>query len=167
MFTLTFPGSVLLSRPMIAFAVVRMRWWLAAGLGVGIVMMTAQGVTLGARQIQSVWDSIYTDDQANRGEVLYRAACESCHAPDLSGGKVVPELIGKTFTEDWNGLTVGQLFDRVLLSMPEGDPASVSRTEKADILAFILRANGFPSGDLDLEARTEFLDRFRFDAVAP
>ncbi len=117
---------------------------------------------LGARQTQSVWDRIYTDEQADRGEALYRATCEGCHAPDLSGGKVVPELIGATFTDDWTGLTVGQLFERILLSMPEADPASVSRSEKADIVAFILRANGFPAGQRDLEPETDILDRFRF-----
>ena len=65
-------------------------------------------------------------------------------------------------TDDWTGLTVGQLFERILLSMPEADPASVSRSEKADIVAFILRANGFPAGQRDLEPETDILDRFRF-----
>lgn len=145
----------------------RMRGRLAAGVSLGIVLVVVAGVTPGASQMQSVWDRIYTDDQADRGEVFYRMACESCHAPDLSGGKVVPELIGDTFTEDWDGLTVGRLFERVLRSMPEDDPASVSRGEKADILAFILRVNGFPSGVLDLKPQTELLDRVTFDAVQP
>ena len=127
--------------------------------------MIALGVPLGARQARSVWDRIYTDEQANRGEALYRNACENCHAPDLSGGKVVPELVGETFTNNWNGLTVGQLFERVLVSMPEEDPSSVSRREKADVLAFILRANEFPAGDQELPDLTEILDTLTFEAV--
>jgi hypothetical protein len=141
--------------------------WLGAGLGLAALVTTASGVGLGVSQMRSVWDRVYSDDQADRGETLYRSACEGCHAPDLSGGKVVPELVGATFKEDWDGSMLGLLFERVLRSMPEDDPASVTPGEKADILAYILRANGFPAGSRDLQAELDVLDRVRFDAVGP
>jgi cytochrome c len=130
-----------------------------------VTVLTCQAEVAG--EMRSVWDRVYSNAQAKRGEKLYRIACESCHAPDLSGGKVVPELIGNTFTEDWDGLSVGRLFERVLLSMPEEDPGSVSRYDKADILAFILKENGFPSGQGDLQAEMDLLDRVRFEATKP
>lgn len=141
--------------------------WLGAGLGLAALATSAPGVGLGASQQRSVWDRVYSDDQADRGEILYRTACEGCHAPDLSGGKVVPELVGATFTEDWDGSMLGRLFDMVLRSMPEDDPASVTPGEKADILAYILRVNGFPAGARELVAESEALNRVRFDAVGP
>ena len=85
------------------------------------------GATLGARQGPSlsdgIYDGIYTEEQANRGGVAYREACESCHGPDLSGGKVVPGLSGRAFAEKWSGLTLGQWFELVLTSKPDGSPA--------------------------------------------
>ena len=141
--------------------------WLVAWVGVGVATATVLALAGEARQVESVWDGVYSEQQADRGELLYRAVCESCHAPDLSGGKVVPELVGETFTEDWDGLMVGQLFELVLLSMPEGDPASVSSREKVDILSFILRANGFPAGNMDLQVQQDVLNAVRFEVVKP
>ncbi len=146
---------------MIAFGVDRIKKWLVAGCAGGLTMGMAWGGVAGQR---TVWDRIYTDEQADRGEEVYRATCEGCHAPDLSGGKVVPELIGETFTDDWVGSTVGRLFERIVVSMPEENPASVSQRQKADIVAFILRANGFPPGRHELEPRADVLDRFTFDS---
>ena len=67
---------------------------------VGLLCLGTAGTTLGAGQGRTVWDGIYTDEQADRGESLYQDACASCHGQDLSGGQMVPELIGGEFT--WN-----------------------------------------------------------------
>jgi cytochrome c len=134
---------------------------------VGLLCLGTVGATLGAGQGRTVWDGIYTDEQADRGEPLYQDACASCHAQDLSGGQMVPELLGGEFVWNWSGLTIGQLFERLRISMPQEDPASVSRQEKADILAFILRANEFPAGEKELASRAEMLDQFMFEALKP
>ena len=118
-------------------------------------------------QSKTVWDGIYTEEQAARGEPLYQEWCASCHAPDLSGGDLAPGLVGGEFTWNWSGLTVGQLFERLRISMPQENPSSVSRAEKAAILAFMLRANDFPTGDQELADRTEMLEQFMFEAVQP
>ena len=140
---------------------------LGIALATGIGAASLAGVTAAVRQTKSVLEGIYTNTQANRGQVLYHNVCESCHAPDLAGGKVVPEMVGQTFVARWSGQTVGDLFERVLVSMPEDDPSSVSRQAKADIVAFVLRVNGFPAGDAELADRTEVLNRFAFEAVTP
>jgi hypothetical protein len=51
--------------------------------------------------------------------------------------------------------------------MPPADPAGVSQAQKADILAFMLRANSFPTGEQELADRTEILEPFMFEAVQP
>ena len=144
-----------------------MRRTYAAVILVGLLCLGTAGTTLGAGQGRAVWDGIYTDEQADRGESLYQDACASCHAQDLSGGQMVPELLGGEFIWNWSGLTIGQLFERLRISMPQEDPASVSRQEKADILAFILRANEFPAGEKELASRAEMLNQFMFEALKP
>ena len=118
-------------------------------------------------QTQTVWDCMYTDEQAARGEMLYQEWCASCHAPDLSGGDLAPGLGGGEFVWNWSGLTVGQLFERLRISMPHENPSSVTRAQKADILAFMLAANEFPVGEQELVGRSEILDQFMFEAVRP
>ncbi len=144
-----------------------MKWLSGVPLVVVIAAMSTLGAAVDARQARSVWEGVYTDEQAHRGKTLYHDVCESCHAPDLSGGKEVPELVGETFAARWRSLTVGELFERVLLSMPAADPSSVSRQDKADIVAFILWANGFPTGDQELPDQAEIVSRFVFEAAKP
>jgi len=53
------------------------------------------------------------------------------------------------------------------VSMPQGAPGSVSRQEKADILAFLLETNDFPAGDTELANRTGMLAGINFLAEQP
>ena len=133
----------------------------AAVVGLGV------GTGAAARQAQSVWDGVYTAEQAQRGAPLYQQSCAECHGPDLGGGEMSPGLVGGEFVWNWNGLSVGDLFERVRVSMPQGAPGSVSRQEKADILAFLFEANDFPAGDTELANRTGMLAGINFLAEKP
>ena len=134
---------------------------LAAGLAAGAAGPAAAG------QSRTTWDGVYTAEQAARGEGLYQEWCASCHAPDLSGGDLAPGLVGGEFVWNWSGITVGQLFERLRISMPQENPASVTRAQKADILAFMLYVNEFPVGEHALADRTQMLDQIMFEAVQP
>jgi mono/diheme cytochrome c family protein len=116
---------------------------------------------------RSVWDGVYTDDQAQRGEPLYRANCASCHGDTLKGAGETPPLSGGPFLANWNGLTLGDLFERIRRTMPQDKPGRLSRQSKADILAYVLKANKFPTGKTELEHQTEFLNEIRFAATKP
>lgn len=115
----------------------------------------------------SVWDGVYTDEQSKRGEALYTKECASCHGSELSGGEEAPALAGGTFTSNWNGLTLGELFDRIRVSMPQGNPGSLSRQQNADILSYLLHFNKFPSGKAELQKDSELLKQIRFEAEKP
>ena len=138
-----------------------------SGLVVMGVAVYGTGTGVSARQAPSVWDGVYTAEQAQRGEPLYQQSCAECHGPDLSGGEMSPGLVGGEFVWNWNGLSVGDLFERLRVSMPQGEPGSVSRQEKADILAFLLAANDFPAGDTELANRTGRLAGITFLAQQP
>ena len=144
---------------------------LATVAGGGVIVMVlavcGAGTEVSARQAQSVWDGVYTAEQAQRGEPLYQQSCAECHGPDLAGGEMSPGLVGGEFVWNWNGLSVGDLFERLRISMPQGVPSSVSRQEKADILAFLLEANEFPAGDTELANRTAMLAGINFLAEKP
>ena len=97
-------------------------------------------------QEQSVTSGVYTDEQATRGEATYNKECSSCHGAGLEGDGFAPALSGTEFLSNWNGTTLGDLFDRIRISMPPGSPASVPAQSKADIVAHLLKSNKYPAG---------------------
>ena len=106
---------------------------------------------LGAQEAtRSVWDGVYTEEQAARGKPLYNEHCASCHADTLMGGEMSPPLVGGDFLSNWNGLTLGELFERIRTTMPQSAPATLRDPVYLDIVAFILRANNFPAGSTEL-----------------
>jgi S-disulfanyl-L-cysteine oxidoreductase SoxD len=106
---------------------------------------------------RSVWDGVYTEEQAKRGQPLYQHKCASCHGDKMTGGESAPPLTGGQFLSNWNGLTLDVLFERIRLTMPSDNPARVPRPEKADILAYLLSMNTFPPGKTELQYKAELL----------
>ena len=106
---------------------------------------------------KTVWDAVYSEAQAKRGETAYAQYCAKCHGPDLMGADVAPPLSGVEFMSGWNDLTVGDLFERLRITMPADKPGSVSAQDNADIIAFMLSKNGFPAGTADLPPQAEVL----------
>ena len=141
--------------------------WIARGLialaGLGAVVSGAATVA----QEKSQRDGIYRADQAKRGETLYESYCANCHGTDLSGGDLAPGLLGTDFDEKWNGQPLGQLFERIKTTMPQDNPDSLSRSQNADILAFILQKSGAPAGASDLPVQAETLNTIRFSVSKP
>ena len=116
---------------------------------------------------RSVWDGVYSEVQAQRGQALYNQHCMACHGGSLTGGEQAPPLAGGEFLSNWNGLTVGDLFERIRTSMPLNNPQSLNRETNAAILAYILSVNRFPAGAADLSSRTEVLKLIRLEAERP
>ncbi len=114
---------------------------------------------------RSVWDGVYTDEQAKRGEPLYHDKCAACHGDKLTGGESAPPLAGGPFLSNWNGLTLDVLFERIRASMPSDNPARVGRQPKADILAYILTMNNFPPGKDELQPKAELMKDIVFEAT--
>jgi mono/diheme cytochrome c family protein len=98
----------------------------------------------------SVWDGIYTKEQAERGKKLYLESCAECHGRDLEGVDDAKPLIGDVFMKTWNAKTVGRLIDVTKRSMPPETPNSLSRQVCTDVAAYVLSMNGFPAGKTEL-----------------
>lgn len=151
---------------------------LLAGPGVGAAVSGVAGAAPSGRATGppatgttqaplSVWSGAYTSEQADRGAPLYEAQCAECHGPSLEGGETAPPLAGADFRWAWNGLSVGDLFERLRVSMPEGRPRDLTRAQKVDVLAYMLRENAFPVGDMELPSRNSRLDAIAFEALQP
>ena len=132
-----------------------------------LVMAAIAGIICAQSPERSVWDGVYTAEQAKRGEALYASNCASCHGSALGGGESAPPLSGGEFFSNWNGLTLGDLFDRIRVSMPADRPGKLSREQNADVLAFMLSVNQFPSGKTELEHQSEVLKQIRFESEKP
>jgi mono/diheme cytochrome c family protein len=97
---------------------------------------------------RTVWDRVYTEAQANRGESLYVRHCEQCHGSGLDGDTAseIPGLAFDGFMQRWRGRTADDLLLRMERSMPQASPGSLTRAEYADLVAYLFKANGFPAG---------------------
>jgi len=125
-------------------------------------------VALRAQAAASVWDGVYSEDQAGRGESVYRQYCASCHGDHLQGKRPqTPALTGSAFKGNWNGETVDDLFEKIQTAMPADKPGTLSRQQNADALAFILKSNEFPAGQTELPADAAKLKQIRFEAERP
>src|SRR3954466_3054366 len=116
---------------------------------------------------QSIWDGVYTDAQAARGKALYAEKCASSHGGELTGGEMAPPLAGGEFMAGWDGLTIGDLFERVRISMPQNAPGSLSGQQNADILAFMFSSNKFPAGQTELPKEAGILKQIKFEVKKP
>ncbi len=113
---------------------------------------------------RSLWDGVYTQEQAKRGEEAYREGCARCHGADLMSGDAVRPLAGTEFLSTWNAKTLGDLFDRIRTTMPADKPGTLNRQQISDIVAYILSTNKFPAGKTEVETQSDLLKQIRFDA---
>ena len=132
----------------------------------GILALLAIGIVF-AQTTRTTWDGVYTEEQAKRGAALYSQNCAGCHGTDLTGGESAPPLAGIPFFANWNGLTLGDLFERIRTSMPADRPGRLSRDQNADILAHILKSNEFPAGKAELPRQTEALREIQLVTYKP
>lgn len=136
----------------------------------GLAMMASSLCVLRAQapaESRSVWDGVYTEEQAKRGELVYQKECAACHGAMLTGGESAPALTGGSFQANWNGLTLGDLFDRIRKTMPQSGPGRLTRQQDADVLAFMLSINKFPAGKTELYRQSEMLKEIRFETKKP
>lgn len=136
----------------------------------GSALIVSSFCVLRAQEIaatRSVWDGVFTEEQAKRGEEVYHKQCASCHGDMLTGGESAPALTGGGFQANWNGLTLGDLFERIRKTMPQTKPNTLTRQQNADVLAFMLSINKFPAGKTELYRQAEMLKEIRFETKKP
>ena len=136
---------------------------------VGIALVCLAGATsmlaLQPQQTRSVGDGVYTDQQATRGQAVYKAQCSSCHG-DTLGGRVGPPLAGDDFMAHWNMQPLLELANKIRKTMPKDTATKLTPQETADTLAYLLQVGKFPGGRADLPADDTALGRLSFPVPA-
>src|ERR1700685_3614894 len=117
--------------------------WRSVGL---LLLASATANLVTAR---SVWGGVYTESQATRGMMSFGQSCAGCHA--LAAVGKAP-LVGDPFWKSFAQKTVGDLLEFVSDNMPNGSPRSLSESSYTDIVALMLKSNGFPAGKTELRS---------------
>jgi mono/diheme cytochrome c family protein len=118
-----------------------------AGLLVLSALVTAQ-TSAGHR---TAWEGVYTEAQAARGMTAFGQSCSGCHALAAEGKS---PLVGEPFWKSFAQETVGDLLNYVSANMPNGAPGSLNESTYRDIVALMLKSNGFPAGTTELQRGT-------------
>jgi mono/diheme cytochrome c family protein len=136
-------------------------------MAIGLCVMSMVGTAVSAQSAtaRSAWDRVYTDLQADRGEREYGRTCAHCHGLSLEGdgAREIPTLVTDQFLRRWRGKPVQALFDALMRSMPADDRGSLTPRATADMIAYLLRANGAPSGDNPLSSERDALASVVFE----
>jgi mono/diheme cytochrome c family protein len=109
---------------------------------------------------KTVWDGVYTADQATRGQALYKTHCGYCHRDDLIGGGSeagAPALKGPIFTIRWRDQPIADMFVTIGTTMPQNKPDTLTPQVVIDIISFLLESNAMPAGTSELPPDLEAL----------
>ena len=115
--------------------------------GLIFVAFVMAGVSTAQTPRRTVWDGVYTEAQATRGMTAYGQSCSGCHALAAQGKA---PLVGDAFWKSFSQKSVGDLLEFVSSYMPNGAPGSLSESAYQDIVALMLKSNGFPAGSAEL-----------------
>ena len=116
---------------------------------IGISIFVLEAV---AQSVSPICSGIYSADQADYGELVYRDECAECHREDLTGQDMSPSLVGIGFTFKWEGRNLQELYASMRYGMPQTAPGSLSNSQYAALTAYVLAKNGFPAGESELSS---------------
>jgi mono/diheme cytochrome c family protein len=91
---------------------------------------------------KTIWDSVYTDAQATRGQRTAQQNCMSCHAAS--------EWSSSMFLTAWSGRPVRDLHNHLRMTMPYDAPGKLTAEQYSEIVAYMLKLNNAPTGDAEL-----------------
>ena len=117
-----------------------------------VVAIAGGALLLAQAPKKSLWDGVYTADQASRGESQYSNTCAQCHGPELKGDARYKPLVGDGFWSYFQGRNAEYMLDFISKNMPNGAPGSLDTGKYQDLMAFILSKNGVPAGMTPLSA---------------
>jgi mono/diheme cytochrome c family protein len=113
-------------------------------------------VKLVARDTASANPASYTTAQAQAGQAVFSANCQSCHGANLQG-VAAPAVAGTEFltTVKTNKWTLADLRTLVVENMPLNNPGTLTPEQYANVIAFLLASNCYPSGSTPFPQKDE------------
>ncbi|HEV8397619.1 MAG TPA: c-type cytochrome [Vicinamibacterales bacterium] len=129
----------------------------------GSVFAAALTVTVGAQATRSTNEGVYSAEQATKGEAVYKENCAACHGDNLEGSGPMPPLAGKDFLSNWQGKTVGDLFEKTQTSMPATAPGTLTPEQASNLMAYLLSQGKYPAGAAALSDKMDDLKKISID----
>jgi mono/diheme cytochrome c family protein len=117
----------------------------------------APGAPLSHWALQRGQDSlpkVYTDSQATAGQAVWTKTCSECHETS--------DVTGSDFRTKWVGQNLFSLYETIRTTMPDGDPGTLPVDDYAATVAYILKLNGLPSGEVRLTTDSVSLSAITF-----
>lgn len=105
---------------------------------------------------RSTNQGVYNREQWLRGRDVYAGLCASCHQAVTH--------VGPVFTRSWAGKKLSELFGFLRERMPKNEPGSLSEQDYVDVMSYMLRMNGMPTGMDELPADSVALTNIRIDS---
>ena len=128
---------------------------LAIAASFAITSLHAQSTDSTSAAGKSVWQGVYTEAEATRGDAEHQNNCSACHGTE--------KYAGEAFVKGWVGRTAFDLFDQLKTTMPDDNPGALSAQQYKDIVAYIFKVNGIPAGTDTLPGDPEALRRIKID----
>ena len=117
---------------------------------------------------RTIAEGVYTAAQADRGvQIVLNYGCQNCHGSQLEGGaEEQPPLVGEQFVTSWTGRKLDELATKITTMPADREEAyHVKAAAAPDVIACLLRANGYPEGKSELPADANVLKHIAI--VAP
>ena len=128
----------------------RWRWGLCVMAGASLGLAVSRGNSLAQDARTTIWDGVFTEAQATRGQEAYAKSCAKCHAEDLLGSTNAPALVGQPFFAKFDRTTADDVLDVIRRTMPQEAPDTLGIPTYADIVTFLFKSNGAPAGKAEL-----------------
>jgi S-disulfanyl-L-cysteine oxidoreductase SoxD len=125
-----------------------------AALPLILCAAAASGQSAESDSSRSAADGAYTATQATQGETVFASICGSCHSTS--------EFSGPTFRRIWSGRSVHDLFDQLRNTMPLDNPGGLTREQYANVVAYLLKLNAYPAGNVALPSSDDGLKQVKF-----
>ena len=95
----------------------------------------------------------FTEQQVTQGKAAYQQNCMDCHGSALDNGEFGgAPLKGAYFRNKWGNGSVANLYAYTKAKMPPDRPGTFSDKVYADLVSYILQANGYEPGGRELPA---------------
>ena len=100
-------------------------------------------------------------------QIVQDYGCRNCHGGQLEGGAdEQPPLVSEEFVASWSGRKLDELAEKITTMPADRDaPYQVKPAAAPDVIAYLLRSNGYPEGKTELPADASVLKRITI--VAP
>jgi hypothetical protein len=134
----------------------RSGWTLIISTCIVVLSSALPGQSPAASGQRSTSEGVYNREQWLRGADVYAGMCAGCH-PAVTH-------VGPMFTTSWAGKKLSDLFGFLRERMPKNDPGSLSEQDYVDVMSYMLRLNGMPTGFDELPADSVALTKIRIDS---